>query len=143
MPAIAITDHGNLYGVKEFLKYAGKSNGVKPIIGCEIYVSVGDHRVKEKGYYHLILLAKNYTGYLNFVKIVSEAHINGMYYRPRVSHEVIEKYHEGLICSSACIAGELPRAILSGDSERVEKVIAWHKKVFGDDYYLEGMKHYT
>ena len=143
MPAIAITDHGNLYGVKEFLKYAGKSNGVKPIIGCEIYVSVGDHRVKEKGYYHLILLAKNYTGYLNLVKIVSEAHINGMYYRPRVSHEVIEKYHEGLICSSACIAGELPRAILSGDSERVEKVIAWHKKVFGDDYYMEVMKHYT
>ena len=142
MPAIAITDHGNLFGVKEFLKCAGKYAGVKPIVGCEIYVSIGDHRIKEKGYYHLILLAKNYKGYQNLVKIVSEAHINGMYYRPRVSHEVIEKYHEGLICSSACIAGELPRAILSGDEEKVEKVIAWHKKVFGDDYYMEVMKHF-
>ena len=143
MPALAITDHGNLFGVKEFLKTAGKFSGVKPIVGCEVYVSVGDHRVKEKGYYHLILLAKNYKGYQNLVKIVSEAHINGMYYRPRVSHEVIEKYHEGLICSSACIAGELPRAILSGDREKVDNVIAWHKRVFGDDYYMEVMKHKT
>ncbi len=143
MPGLAITDHGNMYGVKEFFKYAKKHPAVKPIIGCEIYVSKGDHKVKEKGYYHLILLAKNYQGYLNLVKIVSEAHINGMYYKPRVSHEVIEQYHEGLICSSACIAGELPRAILSGDEARVEAVIDWHKKVFGDDYYFEVMKHRT
>ena len=143
MPAIAITDHGNMYGVKEFFKYAKKHPNVKPIIGCEIYVSKGDHRVREKGYYHLILLAKNYQGYLNLVKIVSEAHINGMYYRPRVSHEVIEKYHEGLICSSACMAGEVPRAILAHDDAAVEKAIEWHKRVFGEDYYLEVMKHRT
>ena len=143
MPALAITDHGNMFGVKEFFKYAKKHPGIKPIIGCEIYVSKGDHRVKEKGYYHLILLAKNYQGYLNLVKIVSEAHINGMYYRPRVSHEVIEQYHEGLICSSACLAGEVPRAIMAHDDAAVEKAILWHKRVFGEDYYLEVMKHKT
>ncbi len=143
MPALAITDHGNMYGVMEFFKYAGKHPNIKPIIGCEIYVSKGDHRVKEKGYYHLILLAKNYQGYLNLVKIVSEGHVNGMYYRPRVSHEVIEKYHEGLICSSACIAGEVPRAILARDEKAIENAILWHKRVFGDDYYLEVMKHKT
>ena len=143
MPALAITDHGNMYGVKEFFKYAKKHPAVKPIIGCEIYVSKGDHRIKEKGYYHLILLAKNYTGYLNLVKIVSEGHINGMYYKPRVSHEVVEKYHEGLICSSACMAGEVPRAIMAHDDAAVEKAILWHKRVFGEDYYLEVMKHRT
>ncbi len=143
MPGLAITDHGNMYGVKEFFKYAKKHPSVKPVIGCEAYVSVGDHRVKEKGYYHLILLAKNYQGYKNLVKIVSTAHIEGMYYRPRVSHEVLEKYHEGLICSSACMAGEVPRAILAGDMDQVDKVIEWHKKVFGDDYYLEVMLHKT
>ena len=143
MPAIAITDHGNMYGVKEFFKFAKKHPSVKPIIGCEIYVSKGDHRKKEKGYYHLILLAKNYQGYLNLVKIVSEGHVNGMYYRPRVSHEVIEKYHEGLICSSACIAGEVPRAILAHDDAAIDKAITWHKRVFGEDYYLEVMKHRT
>ena len=141
MPGLAITDHGNMFGVKEFLKFAGKHPSVKPIIGCEIYVSKGDHRIKEKGYYHLILLAKNYKGYQNLMKIVSEAHINGMYYRPRVSHEVLEKYHEGLICSSACMAGEIPRGILAGDTEGVDRAIEWHKRVFGDDYYLEVMKH--
>ena len=143
MPGLAITDHGNMYGVKEFFKFAKKHPAVKPVIGCEIYVSVGDHRVKEKGYYHLILLAKNYEGYKNLVKIVSTAHIEGMYYRPRVSHEVLEKYHEGLICSSACMAGEVPRAILAGDMKKVDEVIEWHKKVFGDDYYLEVMLHKT
>ena len=143
MPGLAITDHGNMYGVKEFFKFAKKHPAVKPVIGCEIYVSVGDHRVKEKGYYHLILLAKNYEGYKNLVKIVSTAHIEGMYYRPRVSHEVLEQYHGGLICSSACMAGEVPRAILAGDMKKVDEVIEWHKKVFGDDYYLEVMLHKT
>ena len=143
MPGLAITDHGNMYGVKEFFKYAKKHPNVKPVIGCEIYVSKGDHRVKEKGYYHLILLAKNYNGYKNLVKIVSTAHIEGMYYRPRVSHEVLEKYHEDLICSSACMAGEVPRAILAGDMKKVDEVIEWHKRVFGDDYYLEVMLHKT
>ena len=143
MPGLAITDHGNMYGVKEFFKYAKKHPSVKPVIGCEVYVSAGDHRVKEKGYWHLILLAKNLQGYKNLVKIVSTAHIEGMYYRPRISHEILEKYHEGLICSSACMAGEVPRAILSGDMDQVDKVIEWHKNVFGDDYYLEVMLHKT
>ncbi len=146
MPALAITDHGNMYGVKEFFKFAGKHPSVKPIIGCEIYVSKFDHKLKDKahgGYYHLILLAKNYDGYKNLMKIVSTAHIEGMYYRPRVSHEVIEQYHENLICSSACMAGEIPRMILAGDMEGADKAIEWHKRVFKDDYYLEVMLHKT
>ena len=148
MPGLAITDHGNLYGVKEFFKYAGKHPSVKPIVGCEVYVTRGyDHKLKDnqhKGYYHLILLAKNYNGYKNLMKIVSTGHLEGMYYgKPRVSHEVIEKYHEDLICSSACMAGEIPKNILAGDMEAVEKAIAWHRRVFGDDYYLEVMLHKT
>ena len=148
MPALAITDHGNMYGVKEFFKYAKKHPDVKPIIGCEVYVTRHyDHRLKDnehRGYYHLILLAKNYQGYLNLTKIVSIGHIEGKYYdKPRVTHEIIEQYHEGLICSSACLAGEIPRAIVAHDAEAVEKAILWHKRVFGEDYYLEVMKHKT
>ena len=148
MPALAITDHGNMYGVKEFFKYAKKHPGVKPIIGCEVYVTRHyDHRLKDnehRGYYHLILLAKNYQGYKNLSKIVSIGHIEGKYYdKPRVTHEIIEQYHEGLICSSACMAGEIPRAILAHDDAGVEKAILWHKRVFGEDYYLEVMKHKT
>lgn len=143
MPGLAITDHGNMYGVKEFFKFAAEHPSVKPIIGCEIYVSKGDHKVKEKGYYHLILLAKNYNGYKNLMKIVSTGHIEGMYYKPRVSHEVIEKYHEDIICSSACMAGEIPRMILDGNIAGAEKAIEWHKRVFKDDYYLEVMLHKT
>ncbi len=146
MPAIAITDHGNMYGVKEFYRFAAKHPSVKPIIGCEIYVSIGDHKLKDKynkSYYHLILLAKNYNGYKNLMKIVSTAHIEGMYYRPRVSHEVLEQYHEDLICSSACMAGEIPRKILAGDIAGAEEAIEWHKRVFGEDYYLEVMYHKT
>ena len=148
MPAIAITDHGNMYGVKEFLKVAKKFPEVKPIIGCEIYVTRHyDHKLKDKdhrGYYHLILLAKDYNGYKNLMKIVSTGHIEGKYYeKPRVSHEIVEKYAEGLVCCSACIAGEIPRAIIAGDMEGAEKAIMWHKKVFGDDFYLEVQLHKT
>lgn len=143
MPALAITDHGNMYGVKEFFKFAKKHPSVKPIVGCEVYVSMGDHKEKVKGYYHLILLAKNYHGYQNLMKIVSTAHIEGFYYRPRVSHEIIEKYHEDIICSSACMAGEVPKMILAGNIKEAEEVIEWHKRVFGEDYYLEVMLHKT
>ena len=148
MPALAITDHGNMYGVKEFLKVAKKYPEVKPIIGCEIYVTRHyDHKLKDKdhrGYYHLILLAKNYDGYRNLMKIVSTGHIEGKYYdKPRVSHEVVEKYAEGLVGCSACIAGEVPRAIIAGDMEGAEKAIQWHKRVFGDDFYLEVQQHKT
>lgn len=146
MPGLAITDHGNMYGVKEFLKFAKKHPAVKPIIGCEIYVSQYDHRIKDKdhrGYYHLILLAKNPAGYKNLMKIVSTGHIEGMYYRPRVSHEVLEKYAGDLICCSACIAGEIPKKIIAGDMAGAEEAVMWHKKLFGDDYYLEVQLHKT
>ena len=148
MPALAITDHGNMYGVKEFLKVAKKYPEIKPIIGCEVYVTRHyDHTLKDtnhRSYYHLILLAKNYTGYKNLMKICSTGHIEGMYYgKPRISHEVIEKHAEGLICCSACIAGEVPRAIIAGDMEGAEKAIEWHKNLFGDDFYLEVQQHKT
>ena len=155
MPALAITDHGNMYGVKEFFKFAyDKSNLdadkqpiVKPIIGCEVYVTRHyDHHLKDndhRRYYHLTLLAKNYEGYKNLMKICTEGHIHGFYYAPRVSHEVIEQYHENLICCSACLAGEIPRDIMDGDIDAAREAIRWHKQVFGDDYYLEVMKHKT
>ena len=148
MPALAITDHGNMYGVKEFLKTARKFPEVKPIVGCEVYVTRHyDHKLKDnehRGYYHLILLAKTPEGYRNLSKIVSIGHIEGKYYdKPRVTHEIIERYKEGLICSSACMAGEVPRAIMARDEKAVEEAILWHKRVFGEDYYLEVMKHPT
>ena len=155
MPAIAITDHGNMYGVKEFFKHAydkanldeNKNLIVKPIIGCEVYVTRHyDHRLKDpehRSYYHLILLAKNYEGYKNLMKIVSIGHMEGKYYKPRVTHEIIEKYHENLICCSACLAGEIPQNILADNIAAAEEAIEWHKRVFGDDYYLEVMLHKT
>ena len=147
MPGLAITDHGNMYGIKDFFDVSRKHPSVKPILGCEIYVTRHyDHRLKDQAhrqYYHLILLAKNLTGYRNLMKIVSTGHIEGMYYKPRVSHEILEKYHEGLICCSACMAGEIPRDILAGDDDALDKAIRWHKSVFGDDYYLEVMLHKT
>ena len=148
MPALAITDHGNMYGAKEFLKVAKKFPEVKPIIGCEVYVTKHyDHKLKDKdhrAYFHLILLAKNYTGYKNLMKICSTGHIEGKYYeKPRVCHEIIEQYSEGLVCCSACIAGEVPRAIIAGDMKGAEEAIMWHKKVFGEDFYLEVQQHKT
>ncbi len=148
MPGLAITDHGNLYGIKEFFKFAKKHPSVKPIVGCEIYVTRGyDHKLKDnahKRYYHLILLAKNYNGYKNLMKIVSTGHLEGMYYgKPRVCHDIVKKYHEDLICSSACLAGEIPQKILSGDLDAAREAIRWHKDIFGDDYYLEVMLHKT
>ena len=154
MPALAITDHGNMYGIKEFFKYAGKHMDkekkqykVKPIIGCEVYVTRHfDPKIKDKthaDYYHLILLAKNLTGYYNLMKIVSYGFTDGFYYKPRVSHEIIEKYHEGLICCSACLAGEIPKRIAAGELDEARKAVEWHRKVFGEDYYLEVMLHKT
>ncbi|MCQ2178195.1 MAG: DNA polymerase III subunit alpha [Bacteroidales bacterium] len=148
MPCLAITDHGNMFGVKEVCNIARKHPEVKPIIGCEIYVTRHyDHRLKDndhRKYYHLILLAKNYQGYKNLMKIVSLGHIEGKYYdKPRVSHEIIEKYHENLICSSACMAGEIPQNILAGNTEATDRSIEWFKGVFGEDFYLEVMLHKT
>ena len=145
MPGLAITDHGNMYGVKDFFDISKKHPTVKPILGCEIYVTRNyDHKLKDsehRHYYHLILLAKNLKGYHNLMKIVSIGHLEGNYYKPRVSHEVVEKYSEGLICCTACLAGEIPRLILAGDDKALDKALKWHKRVFGEDYYLEVMLH--
>ena len=188
MPGIAVTDHGNMFGIKEFYNYVKKVRGkyrdkaadcaakiealkngaaenaaaeisalsktldeyklkadFKPIIGCEVYVARRRLHDKEgksdQSGYHLILLAKNEKGYHNLIKIVSKSWTEGFYMRPRTDRVELEKYHEGLICCSACLAGEVPRAITADDAEKVEESILWHKRVFGDDYYLELQLH--
>ena len=187
-PGIAITDHGDMFGIKEFYNYVKKVKGkykdkaaecekrlaalrdgteqaadpeaeiaaceqqmddlrrkmaFKPILGCEVYVVKNrfEKDKDEKAGDHLILLAKNLKGYHNLIKIVSKAWTEGFYMRPRTDRTEIEKYHEGLICCSACLAGEVPRAITADDMERAEESIRWHKGVFGDDYYLELQLH--
>ena len=147
--ALAITDHGNMYGVKEFLNVAKDHPSVKPIVGCEMYVARSGDRFKhaggreEQGAHHLILLAKNMTGYHNLIKLSSLSFIEGLYYKPRIDRELLERYHEGLICSSACLAGEVARAIYAQDFEKAEEIILWYKNLFGEDYYLEVMRHET
>ena len=155
MRGMAITDHGNMFGVKELYNYCNKINGklkdegkepFKPIFGCEMYVAhrKKSDRVKEKGDmggYHLIVLAKNYHGYKNLIKLVSRAWVDGYYMRPRTDREDLEKYHEDLIVCSACIAGEVPAKILKGDMAGAREAIEWYKRVFGDDYYLELQRH--
>lgn len=140
MDSIAITDHGVMFGTIDFYK-ACKKEGVKPIIGCEVYVAPRSRTDKQPGidnhYYHLILLAKNNEGYKNLSKLVSLSFVDGYYYKPRIDREILEKYHKGLICLSACLAGEVNQALLSGQNEKAEQVALWHKKVFGDDYYIE------
>lgn len=155
MRGMAITDHGNMFGVKELFNYCNKINGklkdqgkepFKPIFGCEMYVArrTKADRVKEKGDaggYHLIVLAKNYQGYKNLIKLVSRAWVDGFYSKPRTDRADLEKYHEDLIVCSACIAGEVPAKILKGDIPGAREAIEWHKRVFGDDYYLELQRH--
>ena len=140
MDAIAITDHGVMYGAIDFYK-ACKAEGVKPIIGCEVYVAPRTRFDKEPNidnkYNHLILLAKNNQGYKNLSKLVSIGFVDGYYYKPRIDLEVLEKYSEGLICLSACLAGSVNQALLNGNDEKAEEIALWHKKVFGDDYYIE------
>ena len=140
MDSIAITDHGVMFGAIDFYK-ACKSNGVKPIIGCEVYVAPRTRFDKEPNidnkYYHLILLAKNNEGYKNLAKLVSLGFVDGYYYKPRIDKEILEKYHKGLVCCSACIGGEVAQNILRNDFDEAEKVALWHKNIFGEDYYLE------
>lgn len=190
MNALAITDHGNMYGIKEFFDYVDKKNGAvkgaigdlekeletlteedaiaeckarietekqkifKPIFGCEAYVArvtqtnptgsrfVQEHKENQYGY-HLILLAKNEVGYHNLCKIVSAGFIDGFYGRPRIDHELLEKYHEGLIVASACLAGEVAKAITNGSYAKAKEIVMWYKSIFGDDYYLEVQRHKT
>ena len=143
MTALAITDHGNMYGVKEFHDAAEKE-GVKPIIGCEVYVAGGsrfDKSGKDDRGDHLILLAKNLEGYHNLSKIVSYAFTEGFYYRPRVDKELLRLYHDGIICCSACLGGELPQAIMRGDMQEARRVVEEFVSIFGEDYYLELQLH--
>ena len=144
MPSLAITDHGNMFGVKEFHDAAVKE-GVKPILGCEVYVATGSRFDKKRGRedrgHHLILLAKNLTGYHNLAKMVSYAFTEGYYYHPRVDKELLRTYHEGIICCSACLGGELPQAIMHGGFDKAEAVVREFKEIFGDDYYLEMQLH--
>ncbi|OIP83888.1 MAG: DNA polymerase III subunit alpha [Porphyromonadaceae bacterium CG2_30_38_12] len=184
MNAIALTDHGNMFGIKEFLNYTKKKNAkvneeikaiqnslqannlddlqklalekqleeaqkklFKPIIGCEAYVARkslhSKNSTEDKSGYHLVLLAKNKVGYRNLCKLVSYAWMDGFYYRPRIDHEILEKYSEGLIASSACLGGEIHKKVESGNLEAAEEAVLWYKKVFGDDYYIELQRHKT
>ena len=140
MKSIAITDHGVMYGVIDFYK-ACKKEGIKPIIGCEVYVAPRSRFDKEPNidnkYNHLILLAKNNLGYKNLCKLVSAGFTEGYYYKPRIDLEILEKYHEGLIALSGCLAGALSTSILDGNYEQAEKMAKWHKELFKDDYYIE------
>lgn len=155
MKGMAITDHGVMFGIKEFSDYcaninkARKKNGeepFKPIFGCEMYVARRrkEDKVKEmhdNSGYHLIVLAKNYQGYKNLIKLVSHAWVDGYYYRPRTDRTDLEKYHEGLIVCTACLAGEVPRNILKGDIDAAREAVEWYQRVFGDDFYLELQRH--
>ncbi len=144
MEAVAITDHGTLSGVLEFYKEAAKKD-VKPIIGMEAYVasrSMHDRDpVKDKTYYHLIILAMNNVGYGNLMKLSTEANLHGFYYKPRVDHTLLEKYNEGLIILSGCIGGEIGDALRQQQYEQAKKTAQWYKSVFGDRYYLEVQDH--
>ncbi len=190
MNAVAVTDHGNMFGIKEFFDYADKKNGktrdeiaklekelaaledetaraelegklaearahiFKPIFGCEAYVARktpsnpdGSRLIKEqkenRSGHHLVLLAKNETGYHNLCKMISSAWVEGFYYTSRIDHALLEQYHEGIIASSACLAGEVPRALLASDYEKAKRAVLWFKSVFGDDFYLELQRHQT
>ena len=182
MYAMALTDHGNMFGIKELVDCVNKENGkvkdaikeqqsivdnaessaeekaaaeakikelkgtiFKPIIGTEAYCTANHRstRIKDDRGYHLILLAKNFQGYKSLCKLASIAYTEGFHYHPRIDHELLEKYHEGVICCSACLGGEVPKKIMAGDIEGAEQTILWFKNLFGDDYYLELQRHRT
>ena len=184
MNAIALTDHGNMFGVKEFFNYTKKKNAkvksqiaeiknalkkegiseseiaelskqlaaaesrlFKPILGCEAYVARNTRHSKvnqeDRSGYHLVLLAKNKTGYRNLCKLVSLGWMEGFYYRPRIDHDILRQYSEGLIASSACLGGEIHKKVESGNPEEAEKAVLWYKEVFGDDFYIELQRHQT
>ena len=148
MDSAAITDHGVMYGVIDFYK-ACRTAGINPVIGCEVYVAPGSRFDRETGkdagedrYYHLILLAENNQGYANLMKIVSAGFVDGYYYRPRVDQEILEKYHEGIIATSACLAGEVQRLLVRGFYEEAKEAALRHEKIFGkENYFLELQDH--
>lgn len=146
MKSIAITDHGNMFGAINFYNKCRKA-GIKPIVGCEFYEAEGSRKIKSgtefgNKYYHLILLAKNYTGYVNLMKLCSTAYVDGFYYKPRIDFEALEQYHEGIICSSACIAGSVPRLIINNKPEEALKKAMMYRDLFGkENYFLELQDH--
>ena len=145
MDSLAITDHGVMYGILDFYKEA-KKQGIKPIIGCEVYLAPTSRKEREEingvKYYHLILLAENQQGYRNLVQLVSLAHIEGMYYKPRVDKELLRKYHKGIICLSACVAGEIPQALIAGNKDKAEALVQEYVEIFGkDNFFLEIQNH--
>src|SRR5690348_13474043 len=145
-PALAITDHGNLHAAWEFQEKAKKAK-LKPIIGMEAYVAPGDRKSRQrpaaggKPYYHLVLLARDFQGYKNLVKLSSLAYTEGFYTKPRVDRELLEEYSEGIIVSSACMAGEVATYLMRDDFESAKEVAAWYANVFKDRYYLEVQAH--
>ena len=143
--SLAITDHGVMYGVIDFYKYA-LQKGVKPIIGCEVYVAPKSRFEKQKGpmgsYSHLVLLCENNLGYSNLIKLVSAGFTEGFYSKPRIDRELLEKYHEGIICLSACLAGEIPKYLMAGDYEKAKETALWYKNTFGGgNFFLEIQDH--
>ncbi|WP_300829122.1 DNA polymerase III subunit alpha [uncultured Rikenella sp.] len=146
MGALAITDHGNMFGVKEF-HGAAKAAGIKPILGCEVYVAARGRLEKtdkeDRSGHHLILLAKNLEGYHNLIKLVSYAWTEGFYYNPRIDKELLQQYHEGIICCSACLGGEIPQLVMRGDMAGADEAVRWFRDLFGEDYYLELQAHKT
>ena len=150
MKGIALTDHGNMFGIKEFFNYVNKINSKRPdddkfkaILGCEMYVAQGDlHERKDRGY-HLVVLAKNEKGYHNLIKLVSKAWTEGFYYHARTDRKELAEHHEGLIVCSACLGGEVPQLIRSGNIKEAEERVLWFKSVFGDDYFLKLQRHKT
>ena len=147
MDSLAITDHGVMYGVIDFYR-AAKEVGIKPILGCEVYVAPGsrfDRENRENSgdrYYHLILLAENNTGYANLMKIVSKGFVEGFYYKPRIDIELLREYHEGIIALSACLAGELPSLLLQGKKAEAEAHVRRYRSIFGIDNYFIAIRHF-
>ncbi len=142
MDSLAITDHGVMYGTIEFY-LAAKAAGIKPIIGCEVYVASNGHlnrNAGNKNNYHLVLLAKNQTGYHNLIQLTTKAHLEGFYYKPRVDKELLQQHHQGLIALSGCISGEVPRLVLEGRLDEAKQAALWYKRTFGD-FYLEIQRH--
>ena len=142
MESLAITDHGGMYGAIDFYQLA-KSEGIRPIVGCEMYVAPGSRHERnpdERSPYHMTVLARDYKGYQNLVKLVTTSHLEGFYYRPRVDREILERYHEGLIVMSGCASGEVPLLITQGRLDEARATASWYREVFGD-YYLEIMRH--
>jgi len=147
-PAISLTDHGVLYGAIDFYQQA-KAKGIKPILGCEVYVAPGSRKEKKTAsggsrdvYNHLVLLAKNEAGYKNLINLVTDAHLEGYYYKPRIDKELLSEHREGLIALSGCLASEVPELILKDDLQKARDTIDWFKQTLGaDNFYLELQNH--